>query len=83
MGFSGLAAQAALKRKRTKKCSRCGLRYPVTEVKCVHCGDLTTQKELDDLKRSIENSREGNASLGLVFLGVSIICGIVFLSMFF
>ena len=52
--------------RRTQKCSRCTLNYPLREKKCVHCGDLNDQQLVSLLDR-VEKDREGNRQLGSYF----------------
>ena len=62
--------QVPIRVKFTKKCERCGLRYPKKEVACSHCSDLSDQ-EVHDLKARYENERAGNANLGRLFLYIA------------
>jgi hypothetical protein len=59
--------QLPIKIKLTKKCQRCGLRFPVKEESCTHCTGLS-DKEVEDLKEQYRNERAGNANLGWLFL---------------
>lgn len=54
--------------KRTKKCQRCGLRYPKVEVQCTHCSELTDGSALDELLMKKSSESYGNQNLGLLFL---------------
>ena len=54
----------------SNKCKRCGLRYPTTEVTCIHCKDLT-DSEAKELKQKSANEREGNENLGKLFLYIT------------
>jgi len=62
--------QVPIKIKFTKKCQRCGLRYPKKEAVCSHCDGLSNQ-EVQDLKARYENERAGNANLGRLFLYIA------------
>jgi ribosomal protein L37E len=54
----------------TKKCKRCGLRYPAKEKSCTHCTGLS-DKEVEDLKEQYQNEQAGNANLGWLFLFIT------------
>jgi hypothetical protein len=62
--------QVPIKIKLTKKCKRCGLRYPAKEESCTHCTGLS-DTEVEDLKARYQNERAGNANLGWLFLFVA------------
>ena len=62
--------QVPIRIKFTKKCKRCGLRYPAKEDSCSHCTGLT-DKEVEELKDQYQNERAGNANLGVLFLFVA------------
>ncbi|MCP3923536.1 MAG: hypothetical protein GY714_13235 [Desulfobacterales bacterium] len=51
---------------KTKKCLRCGLRYPANELLCVHCDDLA-DKEVEELKKSHEKELQASQNLGVIF----------------
>lgn len=57
---------------RTKKCARCELRYPVNEVQCSHCKNLTDQQVVE-LKLRLEKQHQGNANLGKLFIYLAIL----------
>lgn len=81
MNFGGLAAKAALKQKPTKQCPRCSLRYPIDEEKCLHCKNVS-DSELTAFKEHIEAQKEAGASLGSIFLMVTLILGALLLLSF-
>ena len=56
----------------TKKCKRCGLRYPQKESICVHCTGLSEQKA-HKLKERYKNEQQGNANLGRLFLYIAML----------
>jgi hypothetical protein len=58
--------------RRTQKCSRCGLAYPLKEDKCTHCSDLNNQ-ELVELLERVGKEHEGNKRLGMYFGIASIV----------
>jgi ribosomal protein L37E len=62
--------QLPIKIKLTKKCKRCGLRYPAKEESCTHCTGLS-DKEVEVLKEQYQNERAGNANLGWLFLFIT------------
>lgn len=74
MGIGGLALKIAALRlqKPTKKCDRCGLRYPKDAEKCPHCGELG-ERELQELKEKIQEHRRSNKRLGLMFVIAAVI----------
>lgn len=62
--------QVPIKIQFTKKCKRCGLRYPKKEAACSHCDGLSDQ-EVQNLKSRYHNERAGNANLGRLFLYIA------------
>lgn len=78
MNLGGLGARAALKQKPTKRCDRCGLRYPKDEDKCTHCKDVS-DSELAAFKEEIEAQRESGARLGFIFLVIALALGVLLL----
>lgn len=53
--------------KPTRKCKRCGLRYPKDIEKCTHCGELD-EAGLKALLQDIEKHAKSNIKLGLKLL---------------
>ena len=72
MSIGGLGMRAALEllRKPRKKCNRCGLYYPASEEKCIHCSGLS-EKELSELLDKIEHTHQANSYLGLLFIALA------------
>ena len=62
--------QVPIKIKFTRKCKRCGLRYPRGEQACSHCTGLS-EGEVQALKEKYENEHAGNANLGRLFLYIA------------
>ena len=58
--------------KPTKKCDRCGLRYPKDEERCSHCSELNA-RELDELLHRLKEEAGANSNLGTKFLLVSVV----------
>jgi len=58
--------------RRTRKCGRCGLLYPVKARQCPHCGGLT-DAEVEQLKRRTRDEQASDANLGLLFLYVAVL----------
>lgn len=52
-----------LRVRRTKRCERCGLRYPADAPRCTYCGDLP-DVEIEALKLRVSEAHAGNARLG-------------------
>jgi hypothetical protein len=52
-----------LRMRRTKRCERCGLRYPIEAVRCTYCSDLP-DSEIEALKQRVGEAHVGNARLG-------------------
>ena len=63
--------------KRTRKCRRCGLRFPAKEPQCVHCAELS-DREVEGLKVRYKRGHVGNANLGRLFLYIAALIGIGF-----
>ena len=78
----GLLGQALVRRKPTKPCHRCGLRYPVDEEECVHCKHIKTDRELSLFKEKLAKQREAKKNLGLRFLVIAVILTIILLLSF-
>jgi len=60
----------------TKKCTRCGLQYPIKEDACAHCKDLTDQ-EVEELLSKLKEEHEGNSNIGKFFIYVAALLVIV------
>lgn len=58
--------------RRTRKCGRCGLLYPVKARQCPHCSGLT-DAEVEQLKRRTRDEQASDANLGLLFLYVAVL----------
>jgi hypothetical protein len=56
----------------TRKCKRCGLRYPAKADHCVHCHDLS-DAEVESLKQHHRNQQLSHGNLGQLFLYIAII----------
>jgi len=56
----------------SKKCERCGLRYPSDEEHCEHCFNLS-DKEVDELKSRIREEQKSNMNLGRLFFYICIL----------
>ena len=56
----------------SKKCDRCGLRYPIEEENCVHCFKLS-DKEVGELKLKIDEEQISNKNLGHLFFYICIL----------
>ena len=54
----------------SKKCDRCGLRYPEKETSCTHCAGLS-DKEVEELRTRHEDEHAGNANLGRLFFYIA------------
>jgi threonine synthase len=54
----------------SRKCKRCGLRYPEKEPVCPHCDGLTDQ-QVRKFKLRHNNELAGNANLGRLLLYVA------------
>ncbi len=61
-----------LKIKLTKKCQRCGLRYPRKEKECSHCKNLT-DREVENLRAKMEEEHESNKNMGRLFMYISLL----------
>ena len=62
--------QAPIKIRFTKKCARCGLRYPRKVVACTHCTNLSN-KEVEKLQERYDSYHEGNANFGRLLLYIA------------
>jgi hypothetical protein len=58
--------------RRTLKCARCGLRYPVKDAQCPHCAQLS-DREVERLRQRIADEHRGNANLGRLFLYIAVL----------
>ena len=56
----------------SKKCDRCGQRYPKKEKQCVHCSSLP-DSELDNLRKTLEEEHLANSNLGGLFFYIAAI----------
>ena len=74
--------QVPIRIRLTKKCKRCGLRYPQKQSACVHCTGLS-DLDVDALKTRYKNEKEGNANLGrlLLYIAILIFIGMLIFSM--
>ena len=50
----------------SKKCSRCGLRYPFGAEHCVHCKDLS-EREVEQLRETVKEQNKAHRYLGQLF----------------
>ena len=58
-----------LRLQRSRRCQRCGLRYPRKAAQCPHCADLEEQG-LAALRERVAEEHAGAAELGR-FLGIA------------
>ena len=56
----------------SKKCKRCGLRYPRKEVQCVHCSTLT-DIEVEELLQQKKKEHKTSSSIGKLFFYIAIL----------
>jgi len=61
----------------SKKCKRCGLRYPRKEMQCVHCANLG-DIEVDALLLRKKKEHKTSASIGKLFFYIAILIFIGF-----
>ena len=54
----------------TKKCQRCGLRYPKKEEVCPHCTGLTDQ-QVREIRARHQSELAGNANIGRLFFYIA------------
>jgi len=54
----------------SKKCKRCGLRYPRKKVQCVHCSNLT-DVEVEELLQQKKKEHKTSASIGKLFFYIA------------
>lgn len=72
------------RRKPTRKCERCGLRYPYDGAHCPHCHDLD-DVGLERLLQKSRRERRGGRELGRMLLlaaGVGSLLILLFISLF-
>lgn len=62
----------------SRKCRRCGLRYPRREKECSHCRALS-DNEVADLKRRVLEEQAAHGRLGGLFLYIAalLVIGII------
>lgn len=82
LGGAGLAGINHANKKPTKKCERCGLRYPEEDEVCIHCGKLD-DSELLQLKESIEEEHKAHFYLGRKFYAVALMVFVMLLLSYF
>jgi hypothetical protein len=76
----GMTLAHLRKRRPTRKCERCGLRYTIDKDQCPHCGDLT-EAQLVALQQRIAQHHQANRRLGLLFLlGAMVIMALTLLA---
>ncbi len=69
----GMIASLMRRKKPTRKCGRCGLRYAFDSEACPHCSGLTDE-EVAQLKKRLIRWQIGNARLGVrMFLAAAVI----------
>jgi len=56
----------------SKKCKRCGLRYPRKEVQCVHCSNLT-DVEVEELLQQKKKEHKTSAEIGKLFFYIAVL----------
>ena len=59
----GVLARLMQRKKPTRKCERCGLRYAFDSESCPHCSELTDE-EVALLKKKIVRQQRWNSRLG-------------------
>lgn len=64
--------QVPIEIKLTKKCGRCGLRYPNEEINCTHCTGLSDQ-EVEVLRKRCNDEHPANVNLGRLFLYIAVL----------
>lgn len=67
-----------LRVRRTKRCQRCGLRYPIDAARCTYCSDLP-DNEIEALRQRIGEAHAGNARLGRWLLIAAIVLALLLL----
>ncbi len=58
--------------KKTKRCERCDLRYPASEARCTHCGELSDD-ELAQLRMREDSQRAAYGRLGVIMLVLALV----------
>ncbi|MEJ2141845.1 MAG: hypothetical protein P8Y24_05740 [Gammaproteobacteria bacterium] len=61
----------------SKKCQRCGLRYPFRAEQCVHCKHLS-DREVEQLKQRVQQQNKAHRNLGILFFYIALL---VFIAM--
>lgn len=64
---------------KSKKCSRCTMRYKITFDTCPHCKEVADGGELEEHIENYQNTLKGNSNLGAVFLVISILIAVLLL----
>lgn len=64
--------------RRTKRCKRCGLRYPIDATRCTYCSGLP-DGEIEALKQRVSEAHAGNARLGRWLLIAAILLTLLLL----
>jgi hypothetical protein len=58
--------------RQSKKCQRCGLRYPLKAEQCVHCKDLS-ERQVAELKIKVEMQQRAYKNLGKLFFYIAVL----------
>lgn len=69
--------------KRTKKCERCGCRYPKVEENCSHCSNLKDGAELNEFLSLRKRRMKANVNLGKLFLYISLLLALILILVMF
>lgn len=74
--------QVPIKIRFSRKCGRCGLRYPEREPACIHCANLS-DREVEALKQEIREQHASNTNLGKLFYYICalLVIGIIILAL--
>lgn len=56
----------------SRKCSRCGLRFPRREARCVHCSVLS-DAEVEAMLLQKKKEHKTSASIGLLFFWIAVL----------
>jgi len=59
--------------RRSRKCSRCGLRFPRSHSRCDHCADLT-DAEVAALKTRLQDDGTSYHTLGRYLYAAAVLC---------
>ena len=78
LGGFGLRALLLKDQLHIKPCKRCGLHYDEREPECPHCSTLGPEA-LKAMLEERELEREGNASIGRIFLLIGAVLGVLVL----